>query len=98
MEQLTAMRMFTRLVQTGSFSAVAREAGVSQSSVSKRLAALEAKLGARLLARTSRKLSMTDVGSDYYERCVPILMEIDRRKDARASNMEELKDEYAAAS
>jgi len=86
MEQLTAMRMFTRLVQTGSFSAVAREAGVSQSSVSKRLAALEAKLGARLLARTSRKLSLTEVGSDYYERCLPILMEIDEA-EASVSSM-----------
>ena len=66
MEQLTAMRIFTRLVQTGSFSAVARELGVSQSSVSKRLAALEAKLGTRLLARTSRKLHVTEVGCDYY--------------------------------
>lgn len=77
MEQITAMRLFTRVVQTGSFSAVARESGISQSSVSKNLAALEAKLGARLLARTSRKLNLTEVGCDYYERCLPILMEID---------------------
>lgn len=77
MEQITAMRLFTRVVQTGSFSAVARESGISQSSVSKNLAALEAKLGARLLARTSRKLKLTEVGCDYYERCLPILMEID---------------------
>ncbi len=77
MEQITAMRLFTRVVQTGSFSVVARESGISQSSVSKNLAALEAKLGARLLARTSRKLNLTEVGCDYYERCLPILMEID---------------------
>ena len=77
MEQITAMKLFTRVVQTGSFSAVARESGISQSSVSKNLAALEAKLGARLLARTSRKLNLTEVGCDYYERCLPILMEID---------------------
>ena len=77
MEQITAMRMFTRVVQTGSFSAVARELGVSQSSVSKKLAALEAKLGTRLIARTSRKLNLTEVGCDYYERCLPILIEIE---------------------
>ena len=77
MEQLTAMRMFARVVQTGSFSAVARELGVSQSSVSKYLAALETKLGTRLLTRTSRKHSLTEVGSDYYERCLLILMEVD---------------------
>jgi len=77
MDQLTAMRIFTRVVQTGSFSAVARELGVGQSTVSKRLAALEVKLGTRLLARTSRKLSLTEVGSDYYERCLQILIEVD---------------------
>lgn len=77
MDQIIAMRFFTRVVQTGSFSAVARESGISQSSVSKNLAALEAKLGARLLTRTSRKLNLTEVGCDYYERCLPILMEID---------------------
>jgi len=58
-DQITAMRIFTRLVQTGSFSAVAREMSIGQSTVSKRLAALEVKLGTRLLARTSRKLHVT---------------------------------------
>lgn len=71
------MRIFARLVQTGSFSAVARELGIGQSTVSKRLASLETKLGTRLIARTSRTFSLTEVGSDYYERCLPILMEVD---------------------
>ncbi len=86
MDQLDAMRVFTRLVQTGSFSEVARETGISQSSVSKRLASLEAKLGTRLLARTSRKLRLTEVGSDYYERCLQILIEVDE-SEASVSSM-----------
>ncbi len=77
MDQLTSMRLFVRVVQTGSFTSAARESGISQSSVSKRLAALEAKLGTRLLSRTSRKFSLTEVGCDYYERCLLILMEVD---------------------
>ncbi len=85
MEQLNAMRIFTRLVEAGSFSVVARETGVSQSSVSKNLAALEAKLGTRLLARSSRKLSLTEVGSDYYERCLAILLDVDEAEASARS-------------
>lgn len=82
MDQLTAMRIFVRLVQSGSFSEVARELGVSQSSVSKRLASLEEKLGARLLTRTSRKLHLTEVGGDYFERCLQILMDVDESESS----------------
>ncbi len=85
MDQLTSMRLFIRVVQTGSFTAVARETGVGQSSVSKHLAALEATLGTRLLSRTSRKLSLTEVGTDYYERCLLILMEVDEAQSAVTS-------------
>lgn len=85
MDQLTSMRIFARVVQTGNFTAVARESGISQSSVSKHLAALEAKLGTRLLNRTSRKFSLTEVGSNYYERCLPILMEVDEAQAAVTS-------------
>ena len=79
------MRLFIRVVQTGSFTTVARESGMSQSSVSKRLAALEAKLGTRLLSRTSRRVGLTEVGSDYYERCLLILMAVDEAQTAVTS-------------
>ena len=85
MDQLTSMRLFVRVVQTGSFTGVARESGVSQSSVSKHLAALESSLGTRLLSRTSRKQSLTEVGSDYYERCLHILADVDEAKRAATS-------------
>ena len=65
MDQLEAIRMFVRAVDSGSFSAVAREAGIGQPAVSKQIAALEARLGAQLLRRTSRSLSVTEAGQDF---------------------------------
>ena len=59
MDRFDAMRMFVRVVETGSFSAVARETGVGQPSVSKQIAQLEAHLGAQLMRRTSRSMSLT---------------------------------------
>ncbi len=53
MDRLDAMRLFVRVVERGSFSAVAQEAGVGQSAVSKQIAVLEAHLGVQLLRRTS---------------------------------------------
>ena len=77
MDQLIAMRTFVRVVQTGNFSAAAREQNSSQANVSKRVAALESLLGVKLLTRTSRELSLTEMGSDYYEKCLAILAELD---------------------
>jgi DNA-binding transcriptional LysR family regulator len=54
-------------VESGSFSAVARELGVGQPAVSKQVASLEAHLGAQLLMRTSRNLSLTEAGRDFYK-------------------------------
>ena len=76
MDQLGAMRVFMRVVESGSFSATAREEGTSQSTISKKVSALEGRLGVKLLSRTSRELSLTEAGSQYYERCQSILAEI----------------------
>lgn len=78
MDKLEAMRMFVRVVESGSFSQAARDLGVSQPTVSKQLAALEAKLGAQLLARNSRALTVTPAGQDYYEATVRILQDLDQ--------------------
>jgi DNA-binding transcriptional LysR family regulator len=67
MDRLQAMHTFVRVVEAGSFSAVARELVTTQSAVSKQVAALERHLGARLLARTTRSLSLTDEGERYFE-------------------------------
>lgn len=77
MDQLGAMRAFIRVVQIGSFSAVAREQNTSQATISKKVAALETKVGVKLLTRSSRDLSLTQVGVDYYEKCVAIIGELD---------------------
>lgn len=83
MDQLGAMRAFIRVVQIGSFSAAAREQNTTQATISKKVAALEAKLGAKLLTRSSRELSLTQVGAQYYEKCVAIIGELDEA-EARA--------------
>ena len=62
MDRLDAMKVFVRVVECGSFSSVAREMDTTQSAVSKQIAALEAHLGAKLLSRSTRALSLTEAG------------------------------------
>src|SRR5476651_2503404 len=71
------MRIFTRVVRAGSLSAAGRAMGLSSASVSRKISALEESSGARLLNRTSRKLSLTQVGELYYEKACQILDHID---------------------
>ena len=76
MDRLDAIRTFVRVVESGSFSAVAREAGVGQPAVSKQIAALEAHLGAQLLRRTSRSQTLTEAGRDFYEAAVRLVSDL----------------------
>lgn len=71
------MRIFVRVVESGSFSAVARAAGVGQPAVSKQITALETHLGAQLLRRTSRSLSLTEAGQDFYESAVRLIGDLE---------------------
>ncbi len=77
MDRLAAMNMFVRVVETGSFSAVAKELGSTQPTVSKNIAELESWLGAKLLNRSTRSLRLTETGADYYERSVAILQDVE---------------------
>ena len=77
MDKLDAMRIFVRVVESGSFSQAARDLDISQPKVSKQIAALEARLGTQLLARNSRTLSVTPTGQDYYDATLRILEELD---------------------
>src|SRR5579859_6370671 len=77
MDRLESIRMFVRVVESGSFSAVARDAGIGQPAVSKQVAALEARLGAQLLRRTSRSLSLTEAGQDFYESAVRLIDDLE---------------------
>jgi DNA-binding transcriptional LysR family regulator len=76
MDKLQAMRTFVRVVEAGSFSAVAHESDTTQSAVSKQVAALERELGARLLTRTTRSLALTDDGERYFEQVRRLVAEI----------------------
>ena len=67
-DTISLFRSFVRVVEAGSFTRVAREQNSSQPTVSRQVAALEEHLGARLFARTTRKLTLTDDGRDFYER------------------------------
>ncbi|WP_321816957.1 MULTISPECIES: LysR family transcriptional regulator [unclassified Paraburkholderia] len=67
MDRVNAIRLFVRLVECGSFSAVGREEGIGQPAVSKQIGALERHLGAQLVLRTSRQVVVTDAGQTFYE-------------------------------
>lgn len=77
MDKLAAMQVFTRVVAEGSFVGAGRALGLTRSAVSKGVMELEQILGARLLNRTTRRVSPTEAGRAYYERCVDILAEIE---------------------
>lgn len=70
---MQCMAVFRRVAEAGSFSAVARESDISQSSVSKSIAALEKRLDTKLLNRSTRSLNLTEAGTEYYHYCVRIL-------------------------
>src|SRR5258708_21193392 len=67
------MQIFVRVVEKGSFSAVAKERGIGQPAVSKQISALEDDLGTELIHRTSRSIALTDPGRDFYESALRIL-------------------------
>jgi len=85
MNTLTLMETFAVVVETGSFTAAAERLGLSKSFVSKQVSLLEQDLGARLLYRTTRKLSLSEEGSQFYNHCKLIMAEAE---NARAEIMD----------
>ncbi len=83
-DRAAEMAVFVRVVEAGSFTAAARTLDLSPSAVSKLIARLEDRLDARLIQRTTRRLSLTEEGSAYYERASRILAEIDEAEQAVA--------------
>jgi DNA-binding transcriptional LysR family regulator len=73
MDRLLAMEMFVRVVETGSFSKAAGEFSTTQPTVTKQVAATEARLKVRLLNRNTRGVSLTEAGALYYEKCKSIV-------------------------
>jgi len=75
MDRLTSMAVFAKAVEAGSFAAAAEALGLSAPMVGKHVRFLEDRLGAQLLARTTRRQSLTEVGRAFYERCRIVLAE-----------------------
>ena len=86
MDLINGLHIFLRVVETGSFSAVARESNSSQSAVTRQVAQLEEHFGVRLLHRTTRKLSLTDEGQDLVARARHLLDEAEDLEDTFGKN------------
>jgi len=87
MDRLTTMTVYRAVVEAGSFAGAARKLRLSNAAVSKHVSTLEDALGARLIHRTTRRLSLTEVGQSYYERCARVLDEIEAMdRDAGSEN------------
>jgi DNA-binding transcriptional LysR family regulator len=82
MDRFADMRMFVAVVDAGSISGAAERLAVAKSAVSRRLAELEARLGAELLHRTTRRLSLTDSGRAFFERAQRILADLEEAEQA----------------
>ena len=77
MDRLDAMQLFVRVAELGSFAAVAQQLGIARSVVTRQIAALETHLGVKLMARSTRRLTLTSAGTAYLEKCRVILNLVD---------------------
>jgi DNA-binding transcriptional LysR family regulator len=91
MDKLQLMQTFVRVVESGSFSAVARESNATQSAVSKQVAALENALGAKLLTRTTRSLALTEEGERYFAEARRLVAEIAEAESSLRRGEQQLK-------
>lgn len=82
MDKLTSMNVFVRVAKAGSFAGGARELGISRAMATKHIMQLEGSLGTRLFNRTTRSLSLTDVGGSYLERCQQVLLDVEEMESA----------------
>src|ERR1700752_651337 len=85
MDRLTSLTAFVRVVDNGGFSAAGRKLNMSTTVVSSHVQALEERLGARLLNRTTRRVSLTEVGQEYYQRALQILADLEQADDVASS-------------
>jgi DNA-binding transcriptional LysR family regulator len=86
LDRFTGLEVFTRVAAAGSFSAAGRAMGLSQTMVTKHVAALEARLGVKLFHRSTRRLSITEAGRSYLEASERILAELDAADAAVAAD------------
>ncbi len=84
MDTVTGLRLFIRVVETGSFSKASASLGITQPTATKQVAALEKRLGARLLHRSTRGVTPTELGAAYYDKCKAIARALDEADDLAA--------------
>jgi DNA-binding transcriptional LysR family regulator len=89
MDRLDSMRIYLRVAELGSFAAVARQLDVARSVITRQVAALEAHLGVKLIARSTRSLMLTSAGSAYLERCREILNLVEAAEAGLADERQE---------
>jgi DNA-binding transcriptional LysR family regulator len=89
MDRLDSMRIYLRVAELGSFAAVARQMDVARSVITRQVAALEAHLGVKLIARSTRSLTLTSAGSAYLERCREILKLVEAAEAGLADERQE---------
>ena len=82
MDRLTSMSVFARVATARSFSAAARELGISQATASKHVQTLESWLGTQLLSRTTRRVALTDVGASFFAQCTRILEDMETARQS----------------
>ena len=84
MDRFTSLRVFSKVVESGSFARAAEHLGMSTTAASRHVADLEAHLQTRLLHRTTRRLSLTETGRGFYERCVQLLADLEEAEQEAA--------------
>ncbi|MFV3371425.1 LysR substrate-binding domain-containing protein [Pseudomonas sp. NY15435] len=89
MEDLNTLYYFTQVVEQGGFAAAGRALDIPKSKLSRRIAQLEERLGVRLLHRTSRHCSLTEIGQEYYQRCVAMRIEAEGASEVIERNRAE---------
>lgn len=82
MDRMTSIITFTKIAEMGGFAAAARKLGFSPSTVTTQIKELENRLGVRLLNRSTRKVSLTEIGKFYYDRCTRTLADMDEADSA----------------
>jgi DNA-binding transcriptional LysR family regulator len=81
MQDLNDLRFFVDVVEKNGFAAAARKLGVPRSRLSRRIGLLEERLGVRLIQRSTRRFSVTDIGRDYYRHCAAMMVEADAAQE-----------------
>ena len=81
MQDLNDLYYFVQVVDHGGFAAAGRALGMPRSKLSRRIALLEDRLGVRLIQRSTRRFSVTEIGQDYYRHCVAMLVEAEAAQE-----------------